>query len=166
MNKIKKIVAPTDLSELSKAGVSYALEAGAALGSEIIVYHVVPYNEAAPYYELEAGFFPPNQIPTVEEILEEHRKQLAKFLAENFADLAAKTKTRLEVVVGIPYQKIVDEATAEKADMIILSTHGRTGLLHALIGSVAEKVVRLAACPVLTVRPTKEAAAKSNPAAA
>jgi nucleotide-binding universal stress UspA family protein len=157
MNKVKKILAPTDLSELSRAGVRYALETAAASGAEVIVYNVVGYQEAVPYYEFEDAYVP-RGFPTVEEVVEEHRKRLAKFLQENFADLMAKIKVRQEVAIGTPYHDIVDKAAAENVDMVILSTHGRTGFIHALIGSVAEKVVRLSARPVLTVRPQKVAA--------
>lgn len=156
MNKVKKILAPTDLSDLSRAGVRYALETAASSGAEAIVYNVVGYHEAVPYYEMEDAYMP-RGIPTIEEVVEEHRKRLAKFLQENFADLMAGTKVRQEVAIGTPYHNIVEKAAAENADLIILSTHGRTGLLHALIGSVAEKVVRLSGCPVLTVRPKKTA---------
>ena|SRR2546422_6801310 len=158
MNKIKKILAPTDLSELSRAGVRYALELAALEGAEVIVYHVVRYNAAAPYYGLDDGFLLAAQLPTVGEILEEDRRLLAKFLRENFADLIAKVNIHPEVTVGTAYSKIVEKAAGENVDMIVMSTHGRTGILHGLIGSVAEKVVRLAACPVLTIRPRKEKA--------
>jgi universal stress protein A len=156
MNAPKKILAPTDLSPLSLDGLRYALEMARSENTEVIVYNVVGYHEAAPYYEVEDAYLY-QQLPTTEELVAEHRKRLAKFLEANFAPLAAGVKIRQEVAVGTPYQKIVEMAASEKADMIVLSTHGRTGLLHALIGSVAEKVVRLAACPVLTIRPKKEA---------
>ncbi len=157
MNKIKKILAPTDLSDLSRAGVRFALETAATMGSEVIVYNVVGFYEALPYYEFEDAYVAA-QVPTVEEVIEEHRKYLAGFLGKYFADVAAPAQVRLEVAVGTPYQKIVEKAAQENVDLIVMSTHGRTGLLHTLIGSVAEKVVRLAACPVLTVRPEKDAA--------
>ena len=58
------------------------------------------------------------------------------------------------VVMGNPYREIVQAADAEKVDLIVMATHGRTGLSHLVMGSVAERVVRTASCPVLTVRPT------------
>lgn len=152
MTKIKKILAPTDLSALSRDGVRHALEMAERDGAEVIVYNVVGLYEAIPYYGPEDGYVP-DDVPTVAQFAEEHRMRLAKFVAENFAGAA---KIHLEVAFGVPYQKIVEKAAAENADLIVMSTHGRTGLMHALIGSVAEKVVRLAACPVLTVRPKKE----------
>jgi nucleotide-binding universal stress UspA family protein len=60
--------------------------------------------------------------------------------------------TRL-VVVGSPSHEIVKVATAEKVDLIVIATHGRTGLSHLVMGSVAERVVRTAPCPVMTIRP-------------
>jgi nucleotide-binding universal stress UspA family protein len=65
--------------------------------------------------------------------------------------------TRL-VELGVPYQRIVETATAEQVDLIVMATHGRTGPSHLVLGSVAEHVVRLAPCPVLTIRPPGERA--------
>ncbi len=155
MNKVKKILAPTDLSELSRAGVRYALEHAASTDTEVIIYHVVGYREAGPYCELDVGYVSERTL-AVGELVEEHRRHLAEFLRKNFSELVAKVKIRPEVEVGTPYHKIVEKAALENVDMIIISTHGRTGFVHALIGSVAEKVVRLATCPVLTVRPKEE----------
>jgi universal stress protein A len=67
---------------------------------------------------------------------------------------ASKMDVARRVVVGIPYRKIVDVAEEEKIDLIVMTTHGRTGLSHLVMGSVAEKIVRTAPCPVLTIRPT------------
>jgi universal stress protein A len=58
--------------------------------------------------------------------------------------------------VGVPHQKILETATAEQVDWIIMATHGRTGLSHMFMGSIAERVVRTAPCPVLTLRPAIE----------
>ncbi|HKA34127.1 MAG TPA: universal stress protein [Candidatus Binatia bacterium] len=154
MNKLRKILAPTDLSDMSRAGVRYALETAALTGAEVVAYNVVGCNEAAPYYDVEYSYVGA-YTPAVEDIVEEHRRHLAKFVRDNFADLARKVRVTEVVEVGTPYDKIVEKARADGADMIVLSTHGRTGLMHVLIGSVAERVVRMAECPVLTVRPFK-----------
>jgi nucleotide-binding universal stress UspA family protein len=66
----------------------------------------------------------------------------------------SKVEVTRRVVVGIPYRKIVEVAEEEKSDLIVMTTHGRTGLSHLVMGSVAEKIVRTAPCPVLTIRPT------------
>ena len=154
MKKVKKILAPTDLSDLSRAGVRYALETAALTGAEVVVYNVVGYGEAAPYYDVDYSYVGA-YIPSLEDVVEEHRRYLAKFLHDNFADLAKKVRVTELVEVGTPYDKIVEKARAERVDMIVISTHGRTGLMHVLIGSVAERVVRMAECPVVTVRPFK-----------
>ncbi|HEY6200912.1 MAG TPA: universal stress protein [Candidatus Binatia bacterium] len=154
MKHVKKILAPTDLSDLSRAGVRYALETAALTGAEVVVYNVVGYSEAAPYYDVEYGYVGA-YMPAVEDVVEEHRRHLEKFMRDNFAYLTAKVRVAEVVEVGTPYEKIVEKARAENADIIVLSTHGRTGLMHVLIGSVAERVVRMAECPVLTVRPFK-----------
>jgi nucleotide-binding universal stress UspA family protein len=164
MKHVKKIIAPTDLSDLSRAGVRYALETAALTGAEVVVYNVVGYNEAAPYYDVEYGYVGA-YMPAIEDIVEEHRRHLAKFVRDNFACLSANVRVTEVVEVGTPYDKIVEKARAENADMIVLSTHGRTGLLHVLIGSVAERVVRMAECPVLTVRPFKAVTAVTAAAA-
>jgi universal stress protein A len=62
------------------------------------------------------------------------------------------------VIIGTPYRKIVEVAEEEQSDMIVMATHGRTGLSHLVMGSVAEKVVRTATCPVLTIRPASPSA--------
>jgi universal stress protein A len=78
---------------------------------------------------------------------------LARLLPE--ADAAHVEVTRL-VNMGVPYQRIVETATAEQVDLIVMATRGRTGLSHLVLGSVAERVVRTAPCPVLTIRPPGE----------
>lgn len=78
------------------------------------------------------------------------RRELARLLPA--AEAAHVDVIRL-VDMGAPYQKIVETATAEPVDLMVMATHGRTGLSHLVLGSVAERVVRLAPCPELTIRP-------------
>jgi nucleotide-binding universal stress UspA family protein len=150
MLRIRKILAPTDLSELSQDGVRLALEIAKSRDAEVTIYHVVESNgvlhgEFVKYPEAERS-----------DLIAKNKKLLATFLRERFSDLFPAVKISQAVEVGVPYRKILDRATKENADLIVMSTHGRTGLLHCLIGSVAEMVVRLAACPVLSVQPTKQ----------
>jgi len=156
MDKIRKVLAPTDFSDMSKVGVHHALEMASAQGAEIIVYNVVGYEEGPFPPGLEDWVSSHEELPRVQEIVEERKRLLAKFLRENFAGFIPQARIRQEVDVGSPYRKIVEKAAEEGVDIIVMSTHGRTGLLHMLVGSVAERVVRLATCPVLTIRPTKE----------
>lgn len=156
MIKVKKILAPTDLSEHSRIGVRYALETGAAAGAEVIVYHVVAFPAAAPCKGHEFGYTTQG-LPAADDVVDRHRRELAEFLRKNFSDILAGSKVREEVSIGTPSHKIVEKAEAENADLIVMSTHGRTGVGRALIGSVAEKVVRTAPCAVLAVRPKRSA---------
>ena len=80
---------------------------------------------------------------------------LAQILSQRHG---SKVEVARRVVVGIPYRKIVEVAEEEKSDLIVMTTHGRTGLSHLVMGSVTEKIVRTAPCPVLTIRPTSVSA--------
>jgi universal stress protein A len=81
------------------------------------------------------------------------RRELALLVPE--AEAAHVDVTRL-VELGVPYQRILETAKVEQVDLIVMATHGRAGFGHLVIGSVAERVVRLAPCPVLTIRPLGE----------
>jgi nucleotide-binding universal stress UspA family protein len=89
----------------------------------------------------------------LEELEQVARRELARLLPE--AETAHVAVTRL-VVMGMPYQRILETAADEQVDMIVMATHGRTGLSHLFMGSVAERVVRTSPCPVLTIRPPGE----------
>ena len=141
MKKVEKILAPTDLSELSRVGLEYALELARGWGAEVTVYHVANAAELANY-----------KAYSLEDLLNKHRKSLGQFLNENFAELLPLVEVRQKVEIGSPATNIVDEAERETSDLIVMSTHGRTGLSHVLLGSVAERIVREAPCPVLTIR--------------
>ena len=150
MEKKKRILAPTDLSELSEVGVRSALEMARTRGAEVIVYHVIGYAEINVHDE---AFYSKS---LAELLLKERKRLLAKFLRESFADIIPQVTIRQEVEVGVPHKRIVEKAAEEGAELIVMSTHGRTGLLHMLVGSVTEKVVQWSACPVLSIRPMKE----------
>jgi nucleotide-binding universal stress UspA family protein len=147
VDKIKKILAPTDLSELSLAGVNYALGLAESQDAEVILYYVVGIAENWVSSRQEYEFDP------VRGMLEDQKLLLQRFVREKVSDLSAKVKIRQVVEIGVPYKAIVEKAEEEGVDMIVMSTHGRTGLDHMLIGGVTEKVVRRAKCPVLTIRP-------------
>jgi len=89
-------------------------------------------------------------------ILERDQTALSRFIREHFADLIPSVKVHEKVELGNPDVNIVEAAEKEGADLIVLSTHGRTGLSHMLLGSVTERVVRHASCPVLSIRPEGE----------
>lgn len=150
METIKRILAPTDLSELSQVGVRYALNLAKAVGAEVTVYHVVSSEELLWYGEKikeKTAFGPPYSV------LEKYQSALAQFLKTHFSELTSSVKVHAKVELGKPDENIVEEAKKEGVDLIVISTHGRTGLSHMLLGSVTEKVVRHAPCPVLSIRP-------------
>jgi universal stress protein A len=147
--KIKRILVPTDFSDHSLKSLDYAVDfARSQHGAELLIVHVV---EPIRHTRL---------IPDVSEILEQQRTDAA----ERIAALERRVRRhyprcRSEVHFGVPYQAIADVAEKSKADLIIIATHGHTGLAHLLLGSVAERVVRIAKCPVLAVHTLKPPAA-------
>ena len=148
---IQRILAPTDFSELSKQGLTSALELAETFGAKLLLLHVVE----PPSYPVE-GIMPSHLGATLLDDLERQAsKDLAQMLSETHGSQVEVTRG---VVVGIPYRKIVEVAEEEKSDLIVMTTHGRTGLSHLVMGSVTEKIVRSAPCPVLTIRPTSVSA--------
>jgi nucleotide-binding universal stress UspA family protein len=148
--KVRKMLAPTDMSELSSVGVRYAVEMARELSAEVMVYYVVPMTE-----DWFAGY---EKHGPVRNLLANEEATLDKFLVEKFADDMKLVEIRQKVEFGAPHTSIVEMAEREGADLIVMSTHGRTGLSHILLGSVTEKVVARAPCPVLVIpshrRPT------------
>jgi len=145
--EIRLILAPTDFSEFSKQALRSALELAQTFEAKLLLLNVVE----PPPYPIE-GIVPSNLGANLLDDLERRASdELAAVIPE-----AQGTKVDItrRGVVGIPYRKIIEVAEEEKADLIIVATHGRTGLSHLIIGSVAERIVRTAPCPVLTIRPT------------
>ena len=145
VKKIEKILAPTDLSELSCLGISYALELARGWGASVTVYHVADAAELAAY-----------KARSLDGLIERHQQSLSQFLKQHFADSLASVEVREVVEIGTPASNIVAEADKSGYDLIVMSTRGRTGIAHMLIGSVTEQVLRNATCPVFSVRPPKE----------
>jgi universal stress protein A len=136
MGMLKKILAPTDFSDLSARGVRYACQLAKEVGAEIIVLDVIVLDES-------------NAISKRER--EQHKKRLNEFIAEKIADAGAGLTIRQVVDAGQAFGAIVDCAEKEGVDLIVMSSHGRSGLSRMLIGSVTDKVLRGAPCPVLVV---------------
>ena len=141
MGMFKKILAPTDFSDISAAGVRYACQLAKDMGAEIIIFNVDVLDES-------------NRVDKRE--IEQHKKRLADFVAEKVPDAGAALKMRQLVDAGQPFGAIVDCAEKEGVDLIVMSSHGRTGLSRMLIGSVTDKILRGAPCPVLVVPLAKE----------
>jgi universal stress protein A len=147
MPRIKKILAPTDFSELSKLGIRYALETARDVSAEVIVYHTVDVSGD--------WLARPTDYGPARDLLEESNRRLDSFLADNFADCIDLVEVRHVVEFGAPHKNIVEKAASEGVDMIVMSTHGRTGVDHFMLGSIAEKVVARAPCPLLIIPPRR-----------
>jgi len=147
--EIRQILAPTDFSEFSMQAVESALAWAQTFGAKLFLLHVIEL----PAYPID-GFMPPSVGTT---LLEDLERQASVDLAQVLPNTAQGTVEVIrQVVVGNPYSKIIEMAATEKVDLIVMATHGRTGLSHLVMGSVAERVVRTAPCAVLTMRPTHE----------
>jgi nucleotide-binding universal stress UspA family protein len=145
--KAKKILAPTDLSKVSQAAVRYALEIGWEQDAEVIIYNVI--GEDGDWFGKDDSLNPAAAI------LPRQNQRLQELVRDQFGDLVGKVRVRELVEVGLPYLLIVRKAEEENADLIVMSTHGRTGLEQLMLGSVTAKVLARASCPVLVLPPTK-----------
>jgi universal stress protein A len=154
----RKILVPHDLSEHASRALALAAELARVHRGELTVLHVI-----APYQPV-LGF--PEGVTwnlREEDIITSARRSLEEMVARVLKGARAP-RTRCRVVLGDPLQRIL--AAARDADSIVIATAGRTGLSHLLIGSVAEKVVRHASVPVLTIRPPAKRRASTGPARA
>ena len=145
--KLKKILCPTDFSENSEYALKYALTLAILSKAELQLLHVVEpisYPQSAELFE-----------PVLDEVELTMKMEAAfqKQLEDQVAALKSEyPKIRGKLVTGNTFLEIIQAARDEGVDIIVMGTHGRTGLAHVLIGSVAERVVREAPCPVLTVK--------------
>lgn len=145
MKKFKTILFATDFSESSDHAFAYAMSMARSFDAKLVILHVI--NEPVDL----RGFY----VPHISfDKLEEEIEQGAKKLMEQFErkHLGDYKKYHSIVAPGIPYDEIIKCAETEKADLVVLGTHGRTGLDHVLFGSTAEKVVRKSPVPVMTIR--------------
>ena len=140
---IGKILVPVDFSEHSQKALRYALAFATQFGAEVTLIHVVEQMVYPGDW-----MYPPLAVT---DFAEEKRGQMIERLRA--LDAGSGVKTQHVVRLGRAWQEVIEIAQELKTDLIILATHGYTGLKHALLGSVAEKIVRHAPCPVLSVRP-------------
>ena len=152
MKAFKKILVPVDFSPHSREAIRAAADLGARYGSALTLLHV--FQPVA--YTLPEGYvlFSAQQLVDVDYQLE---AALANAKKDAESDGARGTVTAL--LQGLPAAQILDFAERDASDLIVMGTHGRTGIRHALIGSVAERVLRRAPCPVLTVKAAQDAGA-------
>lgn len=143
MIKLERILMPTDFSECSSQACAYASEIARRFDAELLLLHVVPPAPTA--YTYAAPISTDTLFP-----VEPAEKELNEFDVPEGDKISRLSR---DVVQGVPFVEIIRQAREKGVGLIVMGTHGRTGLTHVLLGSVAEKVVRKAPCPVLTVRP-------------
>lgn len=144
--QIQRILLPTDFSEYSATATKYACELADRFQAELHVLHTLEIHPA-PTPDFGMGLAFPRHVTESKAAAE---KALTSIVDPQWT---ANHKVVHAILEGSPRVEIVRYARREDIDVIVISTHGRTGLSHLLIGSVAENVVRTAPCPVLTVRP-------------
>jgi len=144
MINLNTILVPSDFSECSEEAVRYGLELARRFDARLHLLHVVQDPVTQPW--AAEGF----SVPAFE-IVEQWRKQAAERLLAAVPE-ADRARVTVASVVATPYAEILDYAAAHDVDLIVMGTHGRGGVSHLLLGSIAERIVRRAPCPVLTVR--------------
>jgi nucleotide-binding universal stress UspA family protein len=143
----KRICCPVDFSDASRAAMEVACDLARRFGAELVLLHAYPI----PGYT-----FPDGSVVASPTMMQELAEQAQKHLEEwrqEAERLVGAPRVTAEKAVGEPAAEILRAARESGADLVVVGTHGRTGLEHALMGSIAERVVRRAHCPVLTVRP-------------
>lgn len=144
MASIQNVLVATDFSETSSCAVKYAIEMAQTFGAALHVLHIV--ESEIPLMIDGIPYLPPNFLEDIEKGAKE---QLEQVIPKEVGD---KVPVTLAVRRGAAFLEIIRYARDQQMDLIVLGTHGRGALAHVLMGNVAEKVVRNAPCPVLTIR--------------
>lgn len=145
MPTITRIVVPIDFSEYSKQAFRYAIDFAQTFGAEmILVYVVEPVIYPADFS------FGQVALPSLERELHDRSLEQLNLLIET--EVPEGVSARCVIRSGKPFVEIIQVAKEEQADLIIIATHGHSGIEHVLFGSTAEKVVRKSSCPVLSLR--------------
>jgi len=145
INMFKKILCPVDFSEYTENIVNYAVEIAKKFNSELHLLHIIPnLNYFTPY----ESFMTPENIIALE-------RNIEKEIEKDFDKISKKIDIPFKKVIksGVTFVEIINYIKEESISLVVMGTHGRSGIEHILIGSVAEKVVRKSPCPVLTIRP-------------
>ena len=141
--QIHRILCPLDFSESSEHALLYAKAFAQAHQAKLFLLHV---------FDLPMGYLS-SEVPLPADALERHKETCIQNLTAVAATVRQEhPQTDWLVEEGNPSPCIIEMARKHEVDLIVMGTHGRTGLAHALLGSVAERVVRKAPCPVLTVK--------------
>lgn len=151
MFKIKNILLPTDLSATSFTATDFAVELANQYHAKIHLLHVL--EKTPPILTIRSLDLSQEKI--LKSFEEEGKKSLETAVKKIKKNRPETLKIETILKKGIDYEEIVKYSKDQKIDLIVIATHGRTGLLHTLLGSVAEKVIRYAKCPVLVITPQK-----------
>jgi nucleotide-binding universal stress UspA family protein len=141
----KRICCPIDFSDTARAAMEVAVDLAKRFGAELTLFHAYPI----PGYT-----FPDGSVVASPKMMDELAEQAERHLGEWKGDAEGLGAPAVVIAkaTGEAATEIVNYAKEQGMDLLVVGTHGRTGLTHALMGSVAERVVRRAACPVLSVR--------------
>jgi universal stress protein A len=141
---IQHVLVPTDFSAPAEQALDYAIRLARTFSARLTLLHVI---QPIPMGGVDMG------VALPETYLQEVEEAAQGSMEEALARVTAAGLTAEQLVLyGVPFQEIVETAKARQVDLIVMGTQGRTGLMHVLLGSVAERVVRLAPCSVLVVR--------------
>ena len=143
MLNLEKILCPIDFSEYSKEALKYAVSFAMKDEAKLFLLHVIDIRT----FEDDLEVIGVEQIR--DEITKLHKSRLLDYIPK---EIRNDIKMEVLVVSGIPFAEIIDISNKNNMDMIIMGSHGRTGIAHIMLGSVAEKVARIANCPVLIVK--------------
>ncbi len=145
MSLINKILVPIDFSDYSKSALKYAVEFAKHFNAQMyLIYVIEPVIYPADFSMGQVA------IPSIDTDIQKRAEEELNNLAKTFIDPSIKVETIIKT--GKPFVEINETAKEKDIDIIIIATHGHTGVEHLLFGSTAEKVVRKAPCPVLTLR--------------
>ncbi len=147
MNRIRRILHPTDFSRASGRALAKAIELAEQNHAELLLLHVMA--PVTPYVA-EDSYVSPGLYTQMEESATREAESAMRPLVEKAKK--AKVKVKSLLLKGIPHEQIVRVAKNRRADLLVIGTHGRTGISKFFMGSVASRVVAMAHCPVLTVR--------------
>lgn len=140
----QRFLVPVDFSDYANQALDYAIGLAGKLGARLTLLHVI---QSLPLGGVDMGVALPYTY--IQDLEAEITNSMQAYLERV---TAAGLEGEIAVVHGVPFHEILETAKMQQVDLIIMGTHGRTGFQHVLLGSVAEKVVRLAPCPVLVVR--------------
>jgi nucleotide-binding universal stress UspA family protein len=146
MIDLRRILVPTDFSKHSHNALQYAVAFAEKFGAELHLLHVV---QDLALFLPDTVAVSPVAAPPVDQLTAAVREALLRVIRDNGLE---RLTVCPEVREGTPFYEIIRCAREKDVDLIVMGTHGRSGLAHVLLGSVSEKVVRKAPCPVLTVR--------------